>query len=222
MPLIVSLVGSASAVACAATHVDLPVTYTQTSDRYPVLYVRGTSPMQEAALHSQEPVIVVILAETVRAEQLRDTVKPCIDRIYRTLSDKDNTGLVGAGSLARDSILAALNYPDTFGFTAAISPTLNLTSTDALVQRAWESAAHGQAFVLRASPDDERNVDDGVIRAVLTAGLGAALKQAGARVGYLEGLGGTVQAWADALPFMTRTFVVYSSSMRGLPVVLRP
>jgi predicted alpha/beta superfamily hydrolase len=51
-------------------------------------------------------------------------IKPQIDSHFRTHSDAAHTGIVGAGLGGLFSLFVGLNYPEHFGFTAAISPDL--------------------------------------------------------------------------------------------------
>lgn len=52
------------------------------------------------------------------------TVKPCVDRQFRTLRDRGSTGIVGSSMGGLISMYAAFTRPDTFGFVGAMSPSL--------------------------------------------------------------------------------------------------
>lgn len=52
------------------------------------------------------------------------TLKPLIDRDFRTLPDKKHTGIMGSSMGGLISLYAFFHHPDTFGFTGAMSPSL--------------------------------------------------------------------------------------------------
>ena len=52
------------------------------------------------------------------------TLKPMIDRDFRTLSDRDNTGLMGSSMGGLISLYGFFKYPDVFGLGGIISPAL--------------------------------------------------------------------------------------------------
>jgi predicted alpha/beta superfamily hydrolase len=52
------------------------------------------------------------------------TLKPLVDRDFRTLPDKKNTGLMGSSMGGLISLYAYFQQPDIFGFTGAMSPSL--------------------------------------------------------------------------------------------------
>ena len=53
-----------------------------------------------------------------------NTLKPFIDRHYRTLSDRENTAIMWSSMGGLISLYAALEYPDVFGKAAIFSPSL--------------------------------------------------------------------------------------------------
>lgn len=53
-----------------------------------------------------------------------NTLKPFIDRHYRTLSSRENTAIMGSSMGGLISLYAALEYPDVFGKAAIFSPSL--------------------------------------------------------------------------------------------------
>ncbi|MDZ4769338.1 MAG: alpha/beta hydrolase-fold protein [Chloroflexota bacterium] len=53
---------------------------------------------------------------------LRETVKPTIDRDYRTLSDRAHTGILGSSMGGLISLYAFFAASDVFGFAGAMSP----------------------------------------------------------------------------------------------------
>jgi predicted alpha/beta superfamily hydrolase len=57
-------------------------------------------------------------------EFLVRTLKPYIDEHYRTLVDRENTGIAGSSMGGLISLYAALKYPDVFGKAGVFSPSL--------------------------------------------------------------------------------------------------
>jgi len=57
-------------------------------------------------------------------EYLINTVKPLVDRQFRTLPDGAHTGIAGSSLGGLISLYAYFRYPGVFGFTAALSPSL--------------------------------------------------------------------------------------------------
>lgn len=55
---------------------------------------------------------------------LERTVKPLVDRRFRTRPERDATGILGSSMGALISLYAFFRAPDTFGFTGAMSPAL--------------------------------------------------------------------------------------------------
>lgn len=53
-----------------------------------------------------------------------DTVKPIIDRDFRTLSDRENTGILGSSMGGLISLYAFFQQPSVFGFAGVLSPAL--------------------------------------------------------------------------------------------------
>jgi predicted alpha/beta superfamily hydrolase len=51
-----------------------------------------------------------------------ETVKPLVDRDFRTLNDKDHTGIMGSSMGGLISLYAFFRYPEIFGFAGAMSP----------------------------------------------------------------------------------------------------
>jgi predicted alpha/beta superfamily hydrolase len=58
------------------------------------------------------------------AKFLVHTLKPYVDRRFRTLPDRLNTGIAGSSMGGLISLYAALRYPDVFGRAAVFSPSL--------------------------------------------------------------------------------------------------
>ena len=52
------------------------------------------------------------------------TLKPAIDREYRTIAGRDGTGIAGSSMGGLISLYGFFRRPESFGFTAALSPSL--------------------------------------------------------------------------------------------------
>ncbi|HLL52222.1 MAG TPA: alpha/beta hydrolase-fold protein, partial [Myxococcaceae bacterium] len=57
------------------------------------------------------------------SEFIVKTVKPLIDARFRTLPEREHTGILGSSMGGLISLYAALAHPDTFGFVGAMSPS---------------------------------------------------------------------------------------------------
>lgn len=53
-----------------------------------------------------------------------ETIKPLIDRDFRTLPDREHTGVLGSSMGGLISLYAYFSRPDTFGFAGVLSPAL--------------------------------------------------------------------------------------------------
>src|SRR5207247_1389462 len=73
-------------------------------------------------------------------DYLVHTVKPLIDERFRTLPERAHTGIAGSSLGGLISLYAFFRYPEVFGFTAALSPSL------------WFANAAILAFVEQATP----------------------------------------------------------------------
>jgi alpha-glucosidase len=58
-----------------------------------------------------------------------ETLKPFVDNNYRTLSDKDNTGIMGSSLGGLISHYGALKYPETFGKIGVFSPSFGFSNS---------------------------------------------------------------------------------------------
>jgi predicted alpha/beta superfamily hydrolase len=57
-------------------------------------------------------------------DYLINTIKPLVDERFRTHSDARHTGIAGSSLGGLISLYAYFQYPEVFGFTAALSPSL--------------------------------------------------------------------------------------------------
>jgi predicted alpha/beta superfamily hydrolase len=75
----------------------------------------GPFPMPEMGAEGLGPRYAAFLA---------DTLKPLVDARYRTLPDREHTGLAGASMGGLISLYAALERPEVYGFAGVFSPSL--------------------------------------------------------------------------------------------------
>jgi predicted alpha/beta superfamily hydrolase len=61
---------------------------------------------------------------------LVETVKPMIDRDFRTLPERDHTGLMGSSLGGLISLYGFFRCPEVFGFTGVVSPAFTFTKED--------------------------------------------------------------------------------------------
>ena len=105
-------------------------------------------------------------------QAVRDTLKPEIDRRYRTLTDPRNTGMAGMSLGGLISVYAAYAYSGTFGRVGAFSPTYGYWGPTDIYEVA-DSLGRADTFVRwyqdTGYPDDNRI--DGMIGLALGQGF---------------------------------------------------
>jgi predicted alpha/beta superfamily hydrolase len=160
----------------------LPPGYETSGRRYPVLYVNDGELAFNAGVHANriaeslirrgeiEPVIMVAI-ETggqrffeyvphpsyggdAYLKAVRDTLKPEIDRRYRTLTDGINTGMTGFSLGGLISVHAGYAYDSTFGKVAGFSPSYGW------VHYEYSAQARGRPPGLRRFYQDTGYPDD--------------------------------------------------------------
>ena len=74
---------------------------------------------------------------------LTDTLKPMIDKEYRTLRERESTGIAGSSMGALISLYAAFTRPETFGFAGVLSPSLWFANASIfeVIERVLESGS---------------------------------------------------------------------------------
>jgi predicted alpha/beta superfamily hydrolase len=89
--------------------------------------VVGVPNMREQRIHEYSPFDVPDIGPgrgDAYLEFLTHTVKPLVDRRFRTLPDRRHTGIAGSSMGGLISLYAFFACPDTFGFAAVMSPSL--------------------------------------------------------------------------------------------------
>lgn len=123
-----------------------------------------------------------------------NTVKPLIDRDFRTFADRDHTGILGSSMGGLISLYACFERSDVFGFVGAMSPSL------------WVERGAIYAYVRhRPAPHGKIYLDCGT-REMNAEGMRNALIEKGYREGqnlkYVREEGGehSEAAWGRRLP----------------------
>lgn len=130
---------------------------------------------------------------------IRDTLKPEIDRRFRTLADPFNTAIAGASLGGLISVYAAYSYDSTFGKVAAFSPSY------------WWSGFHqfvegqGRPPLLARFYQDTGTPDDNIIWFMEQIALGQGFQLGVDFVSYeVPGANHDFAAWEHRFPVMLR------------------
>jgi predicted alpha/beta superfamily hydrolase len=130
---------------------------------------------------------------------LIDELKPRIDRDYRTLTDAENTGVMGSSMGGICSLTLAWERSDVFGKAASLSGAFQVEQTNfvANVLRPYRGKAKPLRIYLDSGACDLWGGDDG--RAV-TEAVAATLR----RIGWKDGV--DLQHFVDEKPLTTAEF----------------
>lgn len=102
---------------------------------------------------------------------LAKSVKPFIDKTYRTYSDSDNNAVLGADWLGLMSFLTAWEYPDQFSKAICLSPQFESSRhyyTFAKYVRSEENFRFVDFYMDNGSSTDEKRRQDGIDRMLET------------------------------------------------------
>ncbi len=92
---------------------------------------------------------------------IRDTLKPAIDRHFRTLPDPANTAIAGVSLGGNFAAYAGIMYGGTFGNVAAFSPTYGLRNY--YIEHVTDSVGRANGFRIRRYYQDSGTVHDNYI-----------------------------------------------------------
>lgn len=136
------------------------------------------------------------------------TLKPAVDKAYRTQTDAKHTALVGSSLGGLLALNGGLSYPDTFGFVGVLSPSVGWAGGAALKDAAGAKAAAGQQFILTTGDKEASSAADNQAQVTGTRNLQAALQKAGAKADLIvtPGAGHNEAAWAARLPDLLKAF----------------
>ena len=115
---------------------------------------------------------------------ITDTLKPRVDRDYRTLADRDHTAIMGSSLGGLVSVYAGVTRPQVFGLVGALSPSTWWDGTWILSRVAAESTNPTRVYV--DSGDSGDSQDDKAD----TANLAQTYRSRGATLDYLVQAGG--------------------------------
>ena len=90
-------------------------------------------------------------------EFLVKSLKPFVDQHYRTLPDRENTGILGSSMGALISLYGAVQYQETFGKAGMLSPSLWF-SEEALAHVALTARQQASEFYLMAGSGEGSSV----------------------------------------------------------------
>jgi len=96
-------------------------------------------------------------------EFIIQTLKPYIDQHYRTLSGKENTGILGSSMGGLLSLYAGLNYPEIFGLVGVFSPSIWLDeghTEEAIRQLKNKNLILQQQYYFYAGANENREKPD--------------------------------------------------------------
>ena len=143
-----------------------------------------------------------------------ETIKPLVDRDFRTRPERSQTGVMGSSMGGLISLYAFFQYPATFGFTGAMSPSLWFANQSILTYIQESPFYPGKIYVDIGSLEYAGAINDGLAagkRAVKSyQGSVAHLRDLLVKKGYQpginlycveqEGAGHQESAWAERLP----------------------
>ncbi len=93
-----------------------------------------------------------------------NTLKPYVDRHYRTLTGTKNTGIAGSSLGGLISLYGALKYPDTFGWAGIFSPSIWLDNghiEEEITQLKDTKALQQQHYFFYSGKNENREKKDG-------------------------------------------------------------
>jgi len=134
---------------------------------------------------------------------IADTLKPYVDRAFRTRPDREHTGIMGSSMGGLISLYAFFRRPDVFGFVGAMSPSFWFAggAIFKVVQEA--DAPRGRIYLDTGLAESERTIGPTRRMRALLVEKGY---QPGRRLRYVEAKGArhNEAAWAERLPAALR------------------
>lgn len=92
-------------------------------------------------------------------EFIRGTIKSLVDERFRTLPDREHTGIAGSSMGGLISLYALFRYPEAFGFAAALSPSVWFAGGAILEVIARAPRLPGRLYVDIGTREDARSVE---------------------------------------------------------------
>jgi len=139
---------------------------------------------------------------------LTETLKPFIDHQYRTLEDREHTGIAGASFGGLISLYGGLARADIYGFIGAFSPSLWLGDFEMFDWLGTQDPS-GSRIYLDMGTHEGQDVDDAALALRRTKLLATVLERRGAEVRFVTGEGHwhDETAWAERFPAALRWFL---------------
>lgn len=139
---------------------------------------------------------------------LTETLKPFIDHKYRTLEDREHTGIAGASFGGLISLYAGLARADIYGFIGALSPSLWLGEFEMFDWLRTQDPSHSRIY-LDIGTHEGVDVDYAALTVRQAKVLATVLERQGAEVCYATGEGHwhDETAWAERFPAALRWFL---------------
>lgn len=91
---------------------------------------------------------------------IRETLKPLVDVDFRTLPDRHNTGIAGSSMGGLISLYGFVKHPETFGFVAAMSPSLWFANRAMLDYIEKTSVHQGRIYLDVGMKEGQKTLDD--------------------------------------------------------------
>ena len=91
---------------------------------------------------------------------VRNTLKPHIDSVYRTLPDAENTGIMGSSLGGLTSFYAGIKYPETFQKIGIFSPSFWYSDQIYELVKDWEPNEQQKFYFMAGTDEDEEMVPD--------------------------------------------------------------
>jgi predicted alpha/beta superfamily hydrolase len=147
------------------------------------------------------------------------TLKPMIDARFRTLPDREHTGVAGSSLGGLISLYMGLSHPDVFGFVGAFSPSFFVADFSLF---RWVKARPAGAPLRVYLDTGDREHDSPAFNAVAVEGvedLGEQLERQGhaVKVVIAKGARHNEDAWAPRLPAVLEWFVTGRGAAKPSP-----
>jgi isoamylase len=128
-----------------------------------------------------------------------DTIKPYVDRAFRTRADRDHTGIFGSSMGGLISLYAFFRRPEVFGFVGAMSPAFWFADGAIFPFVEGADAPRGRVYMDVGTGERERTVESTRRMRALLAAKGY---RPGRRMKYVEERDAphNEAAWARRLP----------------------
>jgi isoamylase len=131
---------------------------------------------------------------------LADTVKPLIDRSFRTRPDRDHTGVLGSSMGGLISLYALVRHPEVFGFAGVLSPAFWFAAGRIFEMVQAAEQVRGRIYLDTGLAERDRTIE--TTRRMRDLLLDKGYRKTRRRFRYVEAPGAphNEAAWAERLP----------------------